>query len=329
MKDYKGLMVFAEQREDRIHPVSYQLLGKGTEIADKLGVGVSSVLLGNQMEEKAKELIYYGADKVFLYDHPVLKEFDLLNYKHNLVKLIREVKPEIFLFGATRLGRSLGPRVAAALGTGLTADCIGLDTDEDGNLIQIRPAFTGSILAQMKTATRPQMSTVRYKVMQEKARDLNRRGEIIKRDVELVPSLLTIKKQERLSEVNIAITEADVIVSGGRGLKKAEDFGILADLAELLGGVVGSSRPLVDDGWIVREHQVGFSGNMVKPKLYVACGISGSPQHLAGMRGSDVIVAINTDPSAPIFRVADYGIVGDLYEVVPKLTNEIRRRYSE
>lgn len=329
MKDYTGLMVFAEQRDDRIHPVSYQLLGKGTEIADKLGVEVSSVLLGNQMEEKAKELIYYGADKVFLYDHPALKEFDLLNYKHNIVKLVREVKPEIFLLGATRLGRSLGPRVAVALGTGLTADCIGLDVDEDGNLIQIRPAFTGNILAQIKTATRPQMSTVRYKVMQEKARDPNRRGEIIKRDAELVPSLLTIKKQERLSEVNIAITEADVIVSGGRGLKKAEDFGILAELAELLGGVVGSSRPLVDDGWIAREHQVGFSGNTVKPKLYVACGISGSPQHLAGMRGSDVIVAINTDPSAPIFRVADYGIVGNLYEVVPKLANEIKRRHSE
>ncbi len=329
MKDYTGLMVFAEQREDRIHPVSYQLLGKGTEIADKLGVEVSSVLLGNQMEEAAKELIYYGADKVFFYDHPALKEFDLLNYKHNIVKLVREVKPEIFLLGATRLGRSLGPRVAVALGTGLTADCIGLDVDEDGNLIQIRPAFTGNILAQIKTATRPQMSTVRYKVMQEKARDPNRRGEIIKRDAELVPSLLTIKKQERLSEVNIAITEADVIVSGGRGLKKAEDFGILADLAELLGGVVGSSRPLVDDGWIGREHQVGFSGNTVKPKLYVACGISGSSQHLAGMRGSDVIVAINTDPSAPIFRVADYGIVGDLYEVVPKLANEIKRRHSE
>ncbi len=329
MKDYKGLMVFAEQREDRIHPVSYQLLGKGTEIADKLGVEVSSVLLGDQMKEKANELIYYGADKVFLYDHPALKEFDLLNYKHNLVKLIREVKPEIFLLGATRLGRSLGPRVAVALGTGLTADCMGLDIDEDGNLIQIRPAFTGNILAQIKTTTRPQMSTVRYKVMQKKTRAPDRRGEIIKRDTDLVPSLLTIKKQERLGEANIAITEADVIVSGGRGLKKAEDFGILAELAELLGGVVGSSRPLVDDGWIVREHQVGFSGNTVKPKLYVACGISGSPQHLAGMRGSDVIVAINTDPSAPIFRVADYGIVGDLYEVVPKLTNEIRRRYSK
>ncbi len=327
MKDYKGLMVFAEQREDRIHPVSYELLGKGREIADKLGAELSSVLLGNQMEEAAKELIYYGADKVFVYDHPVLKEVDLLNYKHNIVKLVREIKPEIFLLGATRLGRSLGPRVAAALGTGLTADCIGLDTDEDGNLIQIRPAFTGNVLAQIKTTTRPQMSTVRYKVMQKKARDPNRRGEIIKKDAELVPSLLTIKRKEKLGDVNV--TEADVIVSGGRGLKKAGDFAILADLAELLGGVVGSSRPLVDDGWIGREHQIGFSGNMVKPKLYVACGISGSPQHLAGMRGSDVIVAINTDPSAPIFKVADYGIVGNLYEVVPKLANEIKRRHPE
>ena len=326
MKEYKGLMVFAEQREGRIHPVSYELLGKGREITDRLGAELSSVLLGHQMEEEAKELIYYGADKVFFYDHPAFKDFDLLNYKHNIVRLVREVKPEIFLFGATRLGRSLGPRVAVALDTGLTADCTGLDLDEDGNLIQIRPAFTGNILAHIKTWTRPQMSTVRYKVMQKKARDPNRRGEIIKKDAELVPSLLTIKKKEKLGGVNIS--EADVIVSGGRGLKKAEDFSILAALAELLGGVVGSSRPLVDDGWIGKEHQVGFSGNTVKPKLYVACGISGSPQHLAGMRDSDVIVAINSDPSAPIFRLADYGIVGDLYEVVPRLTNEIKGRHS-
>ena len=326
MKEYKGLMVFAEQREGRIHPVSYELLGKGREITDRLGVELSSVLLGHQMEEEAKELIYYGADKVFFYDHPAFKDFDLLNCKHNIVRLVREVKPEIFLFGATRLGRSLGPRVAVALDTGLTADCTGLDLDEDGNLIQIRPAFTGNILAHIKTWTRPQMSTVRYKVMQKKARDANRRGEIIKKDAELVPSLLTIKKKEKLGGVNIS--EADVIVSGGRGLKKAEDFSILAALAELLGGVVGSSRPLVDDGWIGKEHQVGFSGNTVKPKLYVACGISGSPQHLAGMRDSDVIVAINSDPSAPIFKLADYGIVGDLYEVVPRLTNEIKRRHS-
>ena len=324
MKEYKGLMVFAEQRGGRIHPVSYELLGKGKEIADRLGVELSSVLLGHQMEEEAKELIYYGADKVFLYDHPAFKDFDLLNYKHNIARLVRKVKPEIFLFGATRLGRSLGPRVAVALDTGLTADCTGLDLDEDGNLIQIRPAFTGNILAHIKTATRPQMSTIRYKVMQKKVRDANRGGGIIKKDAELVPSLLTIKKKEKLGGVNIA--EADVIVSGGRGLKKAEDFGILAALAELLGGVVGSSRPLVDDGWIGKEHQVGFSGNTVKPKLYVACGISGSPQHLAGMRDSDVIIAINSDPSAPIFKLADYGIVGDLYEVVPRLTNEIKGR---
>jgi len=327
MKDYSGIMVFAEQREGRVHPVSYELLGKGREIADRLGVNLSSVLLGDQMSEEAKELIYYSADEVFLYDHPILKEFDLLNYKHNIVRLVREVKPEILLFGATRLGRSLGARVAVALDTGLTADCIGLDVDEDGNLIQIRPAFTGNILAHIKTTTRPQLATIRYKVMQKREREPNRKGEVTKKDIEHVPSLLTVKRKEKLKGINIA--EADVIISGGRGLKKTRDFGILTDLAELLGGVVGSSRPLVDDGWIGREHQVGFSGNTVKPKFYVACGISGSPQHLTGMRGSHVIIAINTDPSAPIFRVADYGIVGDLYDVVPKLTNEIRRRQAK
>ena len=327
MKGYAGLLVLAEQREDGIHPVSYELLGKGREIADKLGVELSSVLLGHQMEEEAEELIYYGADRAFVYDHPVLKEFDLLNYKHNIVKLAKELKPEVFLIGATRLGRSLGPRVAAALDTGLSADCIGLDVDEDGSLIQTRPAFTGNILAQIRTTTRPQMATVRYKVMQKRARDSSRRGEITSEDPEIVPSLLTIKSRDKLSRVSMI--EADVIVSGGRGLRRAEDFAILEDLAGLLGGVVGSSRPLVDDGWIGREHQVGFSGSTVRPKLYIACGISGSPQHLAGMRGADVVVAINTDPSAPIFKVADSGVVGDLYEVVPKLAREIKRRRPE
>lgn len=327
MKDYKGLMVFAEQRDGKIHPVSYELLGKGREIANELYVELSSVLLGNQIEEEAKELIYYGADKVFLYDHPTLKEFDLLNYKHNIVKLIEEVKPEIFLLGATHLGRSLGPRIAVALNTGLTADCTGLDVDEEGSLIQIRPAFSGNILAYIKTATRPQMATIRYKVMRKRERNPDRKGEIITKEVKIVEPLLTLISKERSGEVNIA--EADVIVSGGRGLKRPEDFGILQGLAELFGGVVGSSRPLVDDGWIGKEHQVGFSGNTVKPKLYIACGISGSPQHLAGMGRSDTIVAINIDPSAPIFKVADYGIVGDLYEVVPQLTSKLKRRYSK
>lgn len=326
MKDYKGVMIYAEQRGGKVHPVSYELLGKGREIADKLNVELASVLLGSQMAEEAQELIYYGADRVFLYDHEDLREFDLINYKRNIVRLVEEVRPEILLLGATHLGRSLGPRIAVALSTGLTADCIGLDIDEQGNLVQIRPAFSGNILAYIRTSTRPQMATIRYKVMQKRERDLGRRGEVVTKDVELGEPLLTLVGKESSSGVNIA--DADVIVTGGRGLKKPEDFKILEGLAEVLGGVVGSSRPLVDDGWIGKEHQVGFSGNTVKPKLYVACGVSGSPQHLAGMRASDTIVAVNSDPSAPIFKVADYGVVGDLYDVVPRLTDELRRRQS-
>ena len=328
MSEYKGVMVFAEQEDGKIHPVSYELLGKGRDIADKLGIELSCVLLGFQMKNEVNALIYHGADKIFLYNHPSLKNFDVIRYKQNIVNLVKEEKPEIFLLGATHLGRSLGPRIAAALKTGLTADCIDLKMDEEGNLIQIRPAFSGNILAHIKTKTRPQMSTVRYKVMEKRERDPTRKGEIIMKNLEVIEdSGMKILKKEKAGEVNI--TEADIIVSGGRGLKKPDDFKILRELADLLGGVVGSSRPLVDEGWIKREHQVGFSGNTVKPKLYVACGISGSPQHLAGMRDSDIIVAINTDPSAPIFKVADYGIVGDLYEVVPKLIDEIRKNKNK
>ncbi len=320
----KGVMVFAEQRDGKIHPISYELLGKGRELADKLEKGLSSVLIGNHVRKEAEELIFHGADQVFLYDHPSLTEFDVIRYKQNIVDLVREEKPEILLLGATRIGRSLGPRIAAALETGLTADCIDLSVDENGNLIQIRPAFSGNILAHIKTKARPQMATVRYKVMKKMQRNPNRLGKIIWKDAVLMENTKrrTLKK-ERGRKVDIA--DAEVIVSGGRGLKKAEDFGVLKKLADLLGGVIGSSRSLVDEGWIGREHQVGFSGNTVKPKLYIACGISGAPQHLAGMRGSEIIVAINADPSAPIFRVADYGIVGDLYEVVPKLIKEIKR----
>lgn len=328
MGEYKGVMIFAEQEDGKIHPVSYELLGEGRDIADKLGVKLSCVLLGFQMKNEVNELICQGADKIFLYDHPSLKEFDVIRYKQNIVNLVKEENPEIFLLGATHLGRSLGPRIAVALKTGLTADCIDLKVDEEGNLIQIRPAFSGNILAHIKTKTRPQMSTVRYKVMERRGRDPTRKGEIIMKDSEVVEnSGMNILKKEKAGEVNI--TEADIIVSGGRGLKKPDDFKILHELADFLGGVVGSSRPLVDEGWIGREHQVGFSGNTVKPKLYFACGISGSPQHLAGMRDSDIIVAINTDPSAPIFKVADYGIVGDLYEVVPKLVDEIRKNKNK
>ena len=324
MNEYKGLMVFAEQTEGRIHPVSYELLGKGTEIAQKLGIEVSSVLLGSNMDDQINELFYYGAKKVYYIDHPALADFDLLNYKHNLVRLVNEVKPETVLVGATHLGRSLGPRVAAALSTGLTADCTALEVGDEGNLIQIRPAFSGNIFAHIRTTTRPQMATVRYKVMQKLARDESKTGEIVRKDAEIVESLLKIIDKTSSGDVNIA--EAEVVVCGGRGLKSAGDFALLEDLAKALGGTVGCTRPIVDDAWMGKQHQVGFSGNTVKPKLYVAVGVSGSPQHLAGMRDSDVIVAINADPSAPIFKVADYGIVGDLYEVVPKLTAEAQRR---
>jgi len=322
--DYKGLMVFAEQREGKIHPVSYELLGKGTEIAKKLGIEVSALLLGSNMGDEAKELIYYGAQKVYYIDNPALRDFDVLNYKHNICRLVNEVKPETLLVGATHLGRSLAPRIAAALSTGLTADCTSLEVGDEGNLIQIRPAFSGNILAHIWTTTRPQMATVRYKVMQKLARDASRKGVIVRKDAAVVDSVLKIVSKESAGSVNIA--EADVIVCGGRGLKSAADFSLIQDLADAMGGVVGCTRPIVDDGWVGKEHQVGFSGNTVKPKLYVAVGVSGSPQHLAGMRDSDVILAINADPSAPIFKVADYGIVGDLYEVLPKLTAEAKRR---
>ena len=324
MNEHRGLMVFAEQHEGRIHPVSYELLGKGTEIARKLGVEVSSVLLGSEMGDEVNELFYYGAEKVYYFDHPTLRDFDLLNYKHNLVRLVNEVKPETMLVGATHLGRSLGPRVACALGAGLTADCTGLEVGDEGNLVQIRPAFSGNIFAHIRTTTRPQMATVRYKVMRKLDRDTTRKGELVRKEADIIDSVLKIVSRESAGAVNIA--EADVVVSGGRGLKSAADFALMEELAAALGGVVGCSRPIVDDGWIAKEHQVGFSGNTVKPKLYVAVGVSGSPQHLAGMRDSDLIVAINADPSAPIFKVADYGIVGDLYEVVPRLAAEARRR---
>jgi len=322
MATHKEILVFTEQNEGIIHPVTYELLGKGRELADKLSGSLSGILLGNHIENAAVELVYYGADRVYVFDNEIFDDFDLLNYKHNIVKLLKDIKPEIFLLGATHWGRSLGARIAAALNTGLTADCTGLDIDQSGNLVQIRPAFSGNVLAYIKTRTRPQTATVRYKVMRSPERDASRKGEIIKKEAELVPSLISIVRKEKLSDVNIA--EAEIIVSGGAGLKKAEDFSLLSDLAGLFGATVGSSRLPVDNGWIGREYQVGFSGNTVKPKVYVACGISGSPQHLAGMRESDVIIAINTDPTAPIFRIADYGIVGDLYEVIPRLIQRVK-----
>ena len=323
-----SVMVFAEQEDGKVHQVTYELLGKGRELAEKSKAMLSSVLLGYQVEKEAEELIYYGADRVFLYDHPSLKDFDVIRYKENLVSLVREEKPGIFLIGATRIGRALGPRVAAALQTGLTADCVELNVDEKGSLIQIRPAFSGNIMAKIRTKTKPQMATVRYKVMKKMERNPDRKGEIIKKKVRIVEETgIEILEKRESSEVDLA--EAEIVVSCGRGLRKPEDIKLIEKLAESLNGVLGSSRPLVDDGWISKEHQVGFSGNTVKPKLYIACGISGAPQHLFGMRDSEIIIALNKDPSAPIFNFSDYGVIGDIYEVIPSLIEAIRRRKKQ
>lgn len=322
--DKREILVFAEQRRGRVHPVTIELLGKAIELSNRLPLMVSSVLMGRDVQGEAQELIYYGSKKVYLFEDSSLYNYDPILYKTNIVALAKEINPYAILFGSTHIGRSLAPRVAASLRTGLTADCTNLSIDEDGAFIQIRPAFTGNILAHIKTKTSPSMSTVRYKVMQRAKRDEKREGTIVKMTpLPNDPSWKVI--DERVIE-GINLPDAEVIVSGGRGLKRAEDFKMLEELAKLLGGVVGSSRPLVDEGWIGKEHQVGFSGNTVKPKLYIACGISGSPQHLAGMRDSEMIVAINSDPSAPIFRYADMGIIGDIYEIIPKMIEKLKRR---
>ena len=320
----KGILIYAEVESGRIHPVAFELLGKAREIGERIGGQVWSIILGHEIKDLASELIQYGADKVFVYDHPKLREFDVIRYKEILVDFVKKFNPEIFLIGATPLGRSLAPRVAASLRTGLTADCIDLRIDENGDLIQIRPAFTGNILAHIKTKSRPIMATVRYRVMEMPEKDLSRSGEIIEMDVPEIGET-GLKMLGKVEERRVNLAEADIIVAGGRGLKSKDDLKMLEELASLLGGVVGVSRPLVDEGWISKDHQVGFSGNTVKPKLYIACGISGSPQHLAGMRESEIIVAINVDPSAPIFRYADYGVVGDLYEVLPRLMKILKK----
>lgn len=324
MSDGCGVLIFVEQEDGEIHRVTYELLGKGRVLADKLSKNLCAVLLGYELDDEARELIYYGADRVFLFNHPSLKEFDIVKYKQNIVRLVNEVKPDVFLIGATRIGRSLAPRIAASLKTGLTADCVDLDLDDEGNLVQIRPAFSGNIMAQIKTRTKPQMATVRYRVMKMGSRDPARRGEVVEMKAEPVEDTgMKILEKKKADEVKIS--EAEIIVAAGRGVKSPEDLRLFKELAGLLGGVVGSSRPLVDAGWIGKEHQVGFSGNTVKPRVYMAFGISGSPQHLFGMRYSDIIIAVNKDSTAPMLNFSDYYVIGDLYEILPQLIHEIKK----
>ncbi|SHI50574.1 electron transfer flavoprotein alpha subunit apoprotein [Dethiosulfatibacter aminovorans DSM 17477] len=323
MKDFTGVMVYAEQKDGVIHKVSYELLGKARQLADELGEEVLCCICGPSNLD-LQELIYRGADKVYhVKDDDIFSIPEILTYSKNVVKVINDVQPEICLFGATSFGRSLAPRVAAALKCGLTADCTGLEIDQDDKkLVQIRPAFSENILAHIKSDYMPQMSTVRYKEFDEAKSDEGRKGEVeVIEPVVIENNMIQVLKE--ITEEDFNITDAEIVVSAGKGLKTSEDFKMIKELADVLGGVVGSSRPLVEDGFISKAHQVGYSGNRVKPKLYIACGISGAPQHQAGMKESEMILAINSDPSAPIFNIADYGIVGDMYEVIPQMIDKI------
>lgn len=326
VEDYSGVWVFAEQRSGKVASVSYELLGSGRRLADERRTELSAVLMGAP-ESEANELIRWGADRVFLTNNPIYEKFNDEPYAELLSLLIREHKPEIVLAGATPIGRSFIPRVAAKLRTGLTADCTSLEIDKDsGNLLQIRPAFGGNIMATILCPnSRPQMATVRPRVMKRVVYDKGRTGDIIYVDAEgLATRTKVLDTIKEVSNITVNLQEAEIIVSGGRGLGDQKGFKLLEELAEVLDGALGASRAAVDEGWIPYSHQVGQTGKTVCPKIYIACGISGAVQHLVGMQSSDIIIAINKNPEAPIFNVASYGIVGDVYEVVPILIRKIK-----
>jgi len=327
----ENILVFCEQRDQVLEKVSLELIGKGRELADVLGQKVIAVILGHQIEALAEEAIAYGADEAVYVDHPALEEYMTEPYTKALTAIIKDTNPEIALLGASSIGRDLAPRVAARIETGLTADCTSLEIDEETkNLLMTRPAFGGNIMATIICPDhRPQCATVRTGVMiaLEKA---ERTGIIREFDANLtdedknITILETVKSTKKTKD----ISEAKVLVSGGRGIGKAENVDILKELADVLGGEIASSRALVDAGFMKKDKQVGQTGKTVRPDLYLACGISGAIQHLAGMEDSELIIAINKDATAPIFEVADVGIVGDIHRILPKLTAELRK-YQE
>ncbi len=323
---WRGVCVFANVEGDKIHRVTYELCGKAQELASVTGHPVYSIMIGHNLEKQAEELLRYGVDKVFLYDDPALAEFRIEPYTAAFCDFIDKIKPSSILVGATELGRQLAPRVAARCRTGLTADCTVLEMKENSDLVQIRPAFGGNIMAQIITPnTRPQFCTARYKVFSEPKPCDNPAGEVVKMELEQKAFDSAIEVLETYPKPrDIDIAEADVIVAVGRGASGENMRAMAAELAELLGGVVACSRPLVESNVFDAKHQIGLSGRTVKPKIIFCLGISGAVQFAAGMKSSDTIVAINTDPTAPIFDVAHYCVVGDVNEIVPKLIAKIK-----
>ena len=328
LSDYKGIWTYAEQHDGKLQGVAIELLGEGRKLADELGVELCSVLLGSNVESLADELIAHGADKVYVADDPKLDKYTSDAYARVITDAVNEYKPEIVLMGATHDGRDLAPTVAAMLETGLTADCTKLAINDDKNLVQTRPAFGGNLMAEILCAKhRPQMATVRPGVMDKAKLDAGHKGEVIKLAVNVTEDEMRIKVLDQVREVagKVALTDASVIVSGGLGMGGADGFKMLQELAdEFSNSTIGCSRAAVDAGWLDHSYQVGQTGVTVKPDIYFACGISGMIQHVAGMKGSKLIVAINKNPEADIFDIADYGIVGDVYKVVPALISEIK-----
>lgn len=330
MDNKRSIWVYVEQSSGQSAGVTWELIGQAAKMAPVINAEVAAVLLGNDVTKLAEEAVAYGADKVYAVDDPILNSYRTQPYSVALADLAKKYLPEIILLGATTMGRDLASAVATRLETGLTADCTALEIDpETGLLWQTRPAFGGNVMATILCKkVRPEMATVRPRVLEMPEPDPGRKGETIIESLGLSEDEIGVKALEFIRgdvEEVVELESADVIVSGGRGMAKPNNFALLNELAELLGGDVGASRPVVELGWLPYHHQVGQTGKTVRPKLYLAVGISGAVQHLAGMQHSDMVVAINSDPDAPIFKVADYGIVGDLFEVVPELIRQLRR----
>ena len=324
---WKGITVYVDHVEGEIHPVTLELLGKARELADKINHPVQALFLGSDIGDKAQELLHYGVDKVYVVDTPELKDFKIESYAAAFEQYINEVKPSSILVGATPVGRQLAPRVAARFKTGLTADCTILEMHDNTDLVQIRPAFGGNIMAEILCSnTRPQLATVRYKIMNAPERSAEPKGEIVKMEVpadklKARMEVLGIVKKEKVK----TIESADVLVVAGRGLKKVEDLDMIRQLADALGGDIACTRPLAEAGWLDANRQIGLSGRTVRPKLIITCGVHGAIQFVAGMNNSEQVVAINSDPEAPIFKVANYALVGDIYEIVPQLIEKIKQ----
>jgi electron transfer flavoprotein alpha subunit len=332
MTDNKDIWVFAELKKDSIRGVTYELLGKAKELAKISNEKVCVVLIGNNISKFAEDFSYHGIDKIYLCESSILGDYLTETYSVLLVDLIKKNSPNIILFPATKLGKDLAPRIAGILETGLTADCIDFDIQE-GNLIQTRPVYGGNYLADIACPnTKPQMATVRPNVMEKSEPGNKNQPEIIEISVEIDPNQLKTKVVEKI-EVAISdvkpIDEADIVVSGGRGIGSKENFKIIEDLAGILNAALGASRAAVDAGWVPKSCQVGQSGTVVCPNIYIACGISGTTQHLVGMKSSKKIIAINKDPNAPIFEICDYGIVGDYKVIVPMLTEALKKKLSQ